>query len=464
MRVWARVAGFVIAGSFMLAQALLAQDPVNSDQSKPSQPVATQPSKDPYAVSLGTGELISLNGESQPPGVVNGDEPPGSVNEYADGLPVRPRGKALVGQLFYGLSASAVYSDDPAALGTGKTASTAFTPYVALLEPTRTGSYLLQYSAVVAPQDVVSGGPQVFHTAGVAVVGALSRRLTWSLSSNGSFGSESARLQGPLAYTVVQSTPMASSAESAVLLPATNVLFIENTATLDWRKSARETLGFSLVNTYAGIERNPAVPDSVASHSDAVGAKMHYDRSLSSHYSLSLYGEAEMLLQIPVCQTYGVGAGLAIRVNQAVSLSFAGGPQFSSQACGGAQSANFSASIAVNLTRHDRVYASANRQFSTGYLTAGTWEDNVAAGFAKDMGRLHFTTDAGWVRAEETSPIPTYHGYFVVPRVSFRLTESLSASAAYRDFHGSGGLLGDATANIASVSLEWRPTSKHLRF
>ena len=163
------------------------------------------------------------------------------------------------------------------------------------------------------------------------------------------------------------------------------------------------------------------------------------------------------------CTSFGGGAGVLIRVNQAVALSVEGGPQLSSQGCGGGVSANFSGSLAVNLTQHDRFYVSASRLFATAYQTSGVWEDTAAGGFAKDIGRLRFMTDAGWVRAEQRPPVPTYNGYFVAPRVIYRLTESLGVSAAYRKFYGSGGLLlGDSTASFAAVSLDWHPAGKRL--
>src|SRR5262245_37575768 len=112
MKRWARAAGVAIAGLFWLVTTLPAQDPGASDPNKRSQPAATQPAKDPYAVSLGTGELINLNGEPQSPAVGNGADSQNS--EYADGLPLRPKSRTVAGQLFYGLSAASVYSDDPA--------------------------------------------------------------------------------------------------------------------------------------------------------------------------------------------------------------------------------------------------------------------------------------------------------------------------------------------------------------
>ncbi len=451
----------IAAGVLLSAVPLLVAQDANTNPNKPAEKSSPPSNKDPYAVSLGTGELISLSGEPRIP--ATGSEQQRAGDEYADGLPLAATGKAVGGELFYGLSAATVYREGSPALVTGEAFSTTVSPFVALLEPTRTGSYLLQYSAVIAPDEVGDQGPQFFHTGAIAVVGALSRRLTWSFSSAGSYGSQSARLQGPLAYSVVQSTPVVSTGSVAVLLPSGNAVLLDTSVGLSWRKSSREALGLSVIHTYSGVAAEPSIAGSVGSHSNMLGVKASYDRAISSRYTFLGYGEANTMLRIPPCQTYGGGVGLSIQVSPSVGVSLAGGPQFSSKACGRARSASFSASVAVNLSRRDRIYASAARRFSTAYLSTGTWEDTVGAGFARDMRRLRFTTDAGWLRAEQTPPSPTYYGYFVAPRVSLRLTESLSVTAAYRNLHGSGGRLGSGAVSLASVSLDWHPPGKHLK-
>ena len=116
--------------------------PKNSEDKPPE--VVTRPNADSYAVSVGTGELINLNGEQQNPSSIQNTDP-SSQGEYIDGMRVKSGGGQLKGRLFYGLSATSTYVDSVAGVGIPSGVGTTVVPYIALLEPTRTGSYLLQY-------------------------------------------------------------------------------------------------------------------------------------------------------------------------------------------------------------------------------------------------------------------------------------------------------------------------------
>ena len=113
-----------------------------------------------------------------------------------------------------------------------------------------------------------SGGPQAYHTLTFASSGALSDRWYWTASASGSYGSESARLQGPLSFLVVQSTPIADTTSTAVLLRATNVAFSESSVGLGWLKSRRDKINFTAFHIYTGIQGDPTTV-TLASHANA---------------------------------------------------------------------------------------------------------------------------------------------------------------------------------------------------
>ena len=119
--------------------------------------------------------------------------------------------------------------------------------------------------------------------------------------------------------------------------------------------------------------------------------------------------------------------------------------------CGAAQSANFSASLVKNFGRQDKIYASVNRQFSTISGLGGHWEDDATVGFVKGFRRLTFTTDAGYLRGDTvTTVLPGYHGYFVAPRVRYKITNSMGATAGYRSFNGQGRQPGEWKSQLRS--------------
>jgi hypothetical protein len=282
-------------------------------------------------------------------------------------------------------------------------------------------------------------------------------------STSGSYGSESARLQGPLSFLVVQSTPIADTTSTAVLLRAKNVAFSENSIGLGWLKSRRDRISLTAFHIYTGIEGDSTtVPQSVGTHANAVGGRLEYVRTVTPRIDLRSYGQTESVLNGPTCNTYGGGLGIGVRMTHSVELDVRGGPQWTTATCGAAQSANFSASLVKNFGRQDKIYASVTRQFSTISGLGGHWEDDATVGFAKGIRRFTFTTDAGYLRGDTvTSVLPGYHGYFVAPRVRYKVMNSMGVSAGYRSFNGQGGNLVSGNLSYAVVGIEWYPAPLH---
>ena len=229
-----------------------------------------------YTVSLGTGQLISLY-----PQVRNDQTIPNG--EYVEGeQSVSLKSKDYRYQVFYGVSAFSTYTNSIGGVGMGSDlVSTSVNPYLAVFLPTHTGRFLLQYSTVINPNDTQSGDPQAYHTLTFSALGSLSPRWYWMASMSGSYGSESARLQGPLSFLIVQSTPIADTTSTAVLLRAKNAAFSENSVGLGWLKSRRDRIILSAFHIYTGIEGDSSVPQSFGTHANAVGGRLEYVRAVT---------------------------------------------------------------------------------------------------------------------------------------------------------------------------------------
>ena len=437
----------------------------SSDVNEQKEVITQEPAPEPwyansegaYTVSLGTGQLISLY-----PQIRNDQTIPNG--EYVEGQQsVSLKSKDARYQVLYGVSAFSVYTNSIGGVGVGSDlVSTSVNPYLALFMPFRTGRFLLQYSTVINPNDTQSGGPQAYHTLTFSALGSLSPRWYWTASTSGSYGSESARLQGPLSFLIIQSTPIADTTSTAVLLRAKNVAFSENSLGLGWLRSRRDRISLTAFHIYTGIEGDPSVPQSVGTHANAVGGRLEYVRTLTPRIDLRSYGQAESVLNGPTCNTYGGGLGIGVRMTHSVELDVRGGPQWTTATCGAAQSANFSGSLVKNFGRQDKIYASVSRQFSTISGLNGHWEDDATVGFAKAIRRLTFTTDAGYLRGDTISPaLPGYHGYFVAPRVRYKIVNSMGVSAGYRSFNGQGGNIVSGNLSYAVVGIEWYPAPLH---
>ena len=181
---------FLSATLFMMALPAAAQTQSESSsadrrEAAPSDSPADQPwyanTQGAYSVSLGTGQLISL----YPPTRNDQTIPNG---EYVEGQQsVSLKSKDYKYQLFYGVSASSIYTNSIGGVGVGSDlVSTSVNPYLAVFVPTRTGRFLLQYSTVVNPNDTQSGGPQAYHTLTFSAMGSITQRLYWTASGRGS--------------------------------------------------------------------------------------------------------------------------------------------------------------------------------------------------------------------------------------------------------------------------------------
>ena len=410
-----------------------------------------------YTVSLGTGQLISLY-----PQVRNDQTIPNG--EYVEGQQsVSLNSKDYKYQMFYGLSASTVYTNSIGGVNVNPDLlSTSVSPYLAVFMPTPTGRFLLQYSAVVNPNDTQSGGPQAYHSLTFSALGSFSDRWYWTAATSGNYGSESARLQGPLPFLVVQSTPIADTTSTAVLLNAKNVAFTESSVGLGWLKSRRDKIFITAFHVYTGIEGDPGVLQSVGTHTNSVGSRLEYVRTLTPRLDLRSYGEGETVLNGPVCNTFGGGLGLGFKATHKVEIDVRGGPQWSTASCGSPQAANFSASIVKNFGNQDKVYAMVTRMFTTMAQLNSRWEDNATVGFEKAIRRMTFITDAGYLRGDSISTVvPAYKGYFVAPRVRYKLSNAFGLSAGYRGYHGTGGGLTSGNLSYAVAGIEWYPAPLH---
>jgi hypothetical protein len=420
-------------------------------------------SDDAYTVSLGTGQLITLSAKSPTDQSVSA-----SVDEQGQGQPGEQTGysrKNYKDQLFYGASVYSVYTNSVAGLPNKVLISTSIDPYLAVFIPTRTGRYLFQYSAVLNPNDTSSGGPQAYHSVSMSALGSFNPRWYWTATANASYGSESARFQGPLSFLVVQGTPIANPGTNAVLLRARNVAFLENSLGLGWLKSRRDKIGFTVFHTYTGIQGDTSTtPVTFGNHTNSIGARIDYIRVLTRRVDLRTYGEGETVLNGTPCTTWGGGVGISARLSHSVVVDVRGGPQWTSLSCGGQQNANFAAIIVKNFGNQDKIYASVRRQFTTVARLDSRWEDDAAVGFSKGIRRLTIIGDAGYLRGEPLPPVTTgYHGYYLAPRLRYKISPSLAFSAGYRSFHGVGGNLVSGNLSYALVGIEFYPAPIRLR-
>jgi hypothetical protein len=476
MKLWTLIATAMVCLLLAAGHPAVAQDQTSSSSSsaqngsqsgsKPDVPPETpvRPNTDSYAVSLGTGQVISLSGDQQGAGNATSGETPVSLAEYADGLRVKTAGNDFRNQFFYGSSVSGFYTNGFPGSGYNNVLSSSVSPYMGVLIPTKTGSYMLQYAAVIDPNTEGPNGMQAYHAMTFSAQGALTRRWYWAFNSSASYGSELARAQGSLGYSVVQGTPVVNTSSAATLFPANNVSFIGDTATLTWLESRRDRISFTGLYNYSGIEGLHLTSGDIGNHENLLGTVVGWTHAVNSRFDVRAYGDANTVLNGPVCNSFGGGVGATVRMSHSVVFDGQVGPQRNSASCGGQQNIAFSASLVKGLRNGDRIYASGGRVFTTAYRTNGFWEDNAAVGFAKGIRRVTLVGEAGYLRGEAlSSTVASYQGYFVAPRLRLKINNSMGFSAGYRVFNETGGGLPSGNLRFALVSIDWYPAAIHFR-
>jgi hypothetical protein len=437
----------IVRGSLLLLLSVAvpvayAQDSSSSDANRGS--VATNPADQPVSVSLAGGQAIPLNQGAN--GQVNTDTR-GQVN-------ISPE---LRSQFLYGGTVSAVYMDNYTPNSITNVTSGVISPYVGFYTPTRTGGMTLQYLATVTPDSAFGGGAQAFHSLSFNAAGAFTHRWYWGLASSAEYGSEAARFEGPLTYSLVGLIPVVDPVASGAFFQGRDAAFAQNVAKLGFRQSRRDRYELSAYHTFTDLSSTSLGGGFPADRSNSIGAKLDYAHDISSRVTFHVYGQEDHVIESS-CNTYGGGVGVSARLSYSWYLDASAGPQWTSANCGSQQNANFYGALVKALRGQAKVYAVGWRYFSTAFQTTSTWQDAVAVGFLQPVGRFAVQGDAGYFHGQPllatTQPI---QGYYASPLVRYRLTGNTAISAGYRFFHATGGNTVPGSLQYAMVSLEWRP-------
>jgi hypothetical protein len=374
-------------------------------------------------------------------------------------------------ELLYGLSLSAAYQDNvPVSNGTSINSSSMSyltTPYVGLLGRLKSGTYLVQYTATVAPS-VGRERPYnaILHRGSFAVGSRISRRWDWGLNVRGDYGSEAARELAPLTFQLTSDFPTLEK-QAAVLAPQlTNITMFNGTGTLTFKRTATQRLVFAVEDTYSGTLDSSGIntiPTTARNDANVVGGSVTYVVDPSLRTSWRTFGNVDRGNGLRPCTTAGFGAGLTRRFSHTVIFDIGGGPQFGSAACGAPQTFDFEAVLGAELRGRYHVYVSGSRHFATVFQTGTTWENTLSVGAAKTIHRAEFGVDLGMVSGSPTAAQPSYEGFVASPHVRMPVTRSVAVSMSYRRFHGSSQSFKNANLNYALVTFEWSPRPFRLR-
>ena len=358
-------------------------------------------------------------------------------------------------RLRYLFGSGATQGFDSAAAGSSglPTGVSVLDGYVAATVQNSKSFVLLQHATTFTHYSAEEIQGQVFHRTAVLASGDFSRRLNWNIEGQSTLGDDALRLVNPLPERMVGQFSTAEPVSAAYGIDQGRIWGGGVSGSLNWKPDLDRTVTVTVRNSY-----HHRFSDDLSSN--IVTGRIEYLKAQTDRTSFGIFGQTVHETGEILCNTGGAGFEFTTRMTLEMEMELAAGPEFSTTGCGRRQAFNLHAAVAGAVNSSTRVYATANREFSSGYVRRGTWEDNVVVGVGKKLNRqFSWSADAGYVKGTLISSLITYQGYFASTELRKRISESLTAVATYRRFDHSVSSQG-VRRNVVMVSLQWTP-SRH---
>ncbi len=324
-------------------------------------------------------------------------------------------------------------------------------PYVAMIAGQRKFQYVVQYHPTITRYSSYAG--QTMHEASAKFTDNVSSRWAWGFGMDGSHGDSSARLLAPDHTTAIGGVA-GSGPDSASYLPnAGLVTNLSGGFDFSYKSSPRNSVGIQLTDAYNSY------PDLHESGSVA-GATLNFNRDMRPSLGMLAYAQTSKYYGELQCTTVGGGMGLRWVPRENTVLAFKGGPQLNTASCHNQQGFAYSASFSTSVTGRASLYATANREPVTGFLGPGLWQNNISAGYQRQILRKNIVgIDIGYVQSSTLVKTGNYDGYYLDIAHSFKIQRQLSLSTGYRSYRSSIGAV-DFNRNTLTVSLSFIPDSR----
>jgi hypothetical protein len=359
-------------------------------------------------------------------------------------------------RLLVGVTASGGWDTNPDNLGNGASSGLyTLSPYFGIRSNTARTQFLLQYQPTMTGYSSNAYANQTMHAATIAASGDSNERWKWNLNASGNHGEDAIRFLAPQQGVAIGEVPGTGPSSASYLANAGTVTYVTGSAGIQYRKSERDSLEFSIANAfsrYSGLSES----NSIATTS------LGYDRDLSTSVEMRAYGQTYYYYGGINCASFGGGVGIKWHVLDGAFLSLSGGPQLNTTACGKQQGFSYSAAFSTRLTGKSQIYVLAAREPAISYQGPGLWQTSASAGYQRQVlasGTLKF--DVGHISSDTTTVVNSYHGTYFDCVYGVQLGHGFNASYSYRGFAGETGGTG-FSRNVAFFSLAWTPNAGHL--
>jgi hypothetical protein len=328
--------------------------------------------------------------------------------------------------------------------------------YAATSMQWRKAYLLLQHDSTFTHYSASEIRGNLFHRTSLLASGDFNRSLSWDFEARNTLGNDALQLISPLPSRTVGRFAIAEPVSADLGINQGTIWGADAVAALTWHPDAERTFKIFTHDAYTRLFTDNT-------HNDIKTFRLEYEKSVSERTSYGFYAQTARQIGQILCNTNGAGVDFRTEPNATTILEVAAGPEFGSKGCGRQQAFNFHFAAAKALNATTRAYATANREFSSGYVSHGTWEDNVVVGVGKQLGRqIEVGCDAGYVKGQVVLQLTPYHGFFASCEARKRLSSSFTLVGSYRRFDHTVSNSA-VRRNIAIVTLVWTPLGHDAR-
>ncbi len=359
-------------------------------------------------------------------------------------------------RMLVGATYSGGWDTNPNSLGTGVASGAfVFSPYIGAQINSSHVLYLFQYQPTIRTYTSDQYSKGTMNMCSAKIVGDISERWHWGFDASGSHGEDSIRLLAPGQTEAVGNIPGAAQGTSSYFPDAGIVTYVNVGAGMHHDISQRDIIEFNASDSYSnysGLNQT----NSIATVS------LNYQHFLSQTLSLNVYDQTSYYYGAFHCDSFGLGAGINWKVRENTFVSVAAGPQIDAAGCGKQQGFAYKAAFGTKISAKSQVYVSSDRQMTTAYLGPGLWQEDVSAGYQRELAPARVIAfDIGYVRSSALIATNSYHNTYFDGSYSHRIGHAFSASLSYRNYAGNWGQT-NFTRRVAMLSLTWTPGAGHL--
>src|SRR5215813_805858 len=340
---------------------------------------------------------------------------------------------------------------------------TAFRPYVAFDSYKGKTRLTLQSAPVITyvPSRVATLGVNGFLEPRVDFALSLSPRLWLNLSGAVSYGDALSQVFVLLPQASANSVVSSTSANSASHALSSAEFAASGEVGLEWQRSRRQALSLTDNKVYS------TVPGESASNMPASNvniARGQIAEQVTPSISLVGYSQAHQIRSgVYSCTIVGGGLGFKQQYGRLTTWTLEAGPEYGNSGCNTRLDLGFTGAFQRTVTQQTAISLSATRTVDTFYAPGNNWVTSVEAGVHQRIsGSTSFDLTGGYLHGSRSyNRLAEYSGFFVTPRVLWRITDNSSLTAVYGHVSNTRKSGSTLDQDWVTLGLLWHPKPKN---